>query len=214
MKADFHTHTVASPDGALTAEDIRRVLAGGILDVIAVTDHNTTDFAQELHAQLGEHIIVGEEITTLQGEVIGLYLQQTVPAGLTLPDTLAAIHAQGGLVYVPHPFETVRQGVSLLSLDAVADQIDIVEIHNGRAIFQNKSRQARQWAAAHNVVGAASSDAHGIHGWGRTYTTLSAMPSKDTLISLLATATYDTKMIGARGMLYPKLNRLRKRVRT
>lgn len=209
-KADFHTHSIASPDGALTHAHYRHMLESGRLDYVAITDHNTTDFAQEAHAQLGDAIIVGEEITTSEGEIIGLFLTKTVPPFLSIAETIELIHEQHGLVYIPHPFETVRKGVSVSIADAIAAQTDIIEIYNGRAAFQDRSARARTWAQAHDVPGAASSDAHGIRGWGRTYTVFDVLPTRDNLVDLLRTATYHTGFPGVAGILYPKVNRLKK----
>lgn len=208
-KVDLHTHSVASPDGSLTAKHYKRALAAKRLDCIAVTDHNTISMAVELHKELGNKIIVGEEITTKDGEIIGLYLCQVVPAGMSAAETVQAIHEQGGLVYIPHPFETVRKGLTLEALQLIATDVDIIETHNGRAIFQNRTSQALIWSIGHSVPGAASSDAHGQAGWGRTYTALHAMPTRDTLIKLLDEAGFKRSFPGVRGMLYPKFNRLR-----
>lgn len=210
-KIDLHTHSVASPDGSLDESDYRRMLETGKLDCIAITDHNTTSFAQEMRAKLGERIIVGEEITTYEGEIIGLYLTETVKAGMSAADTAQAIKQQGGLVYIPHPFETVRKGISPATLDAIANTVDVIETRNGRAVFQNKSKQAEAWAAQHRTPRAASSDSHGKHGWGRTYSVIKHLPARETLASLLAEATYKSGLPGLRGVLYPKLNRIRRR---
>jgi predicted metal-dependent phosphoesterase TrpH len=210
-KIDLHTHSVGSPDGSLTADDYRKILGTSRLDYIAVTDHNTIAFAQKLNAQLGAQIVVGEEITAREGEIVGLFLTEKVKPGMSAADTVAAIKQQGGLVYIPHPFETVRKGLPPATLDAIAKDVDIVEIHNGRAFFQNKSKQAESWAAQHHVPGAASSDAHGWHGWGRTYTIVEQTPTRATLTKLLTTAAYHTGSPGLRGLLYPKLNRIRRR---
>jgi predicted metal-dependent phosphoesterase TrpH len=209
-KIDLHTHSGASPDGSLTAAHYRRMLDGG-LDCVAITDHNTTDFARDLQKELGERIIVGEEITTTEGEVIGLFLRRTVPGGLSLAEAVQAIKQQHGLVYVPHPFETVRSGVSVAALDTIADDVDILEVHNGRALFQNRSSDAAAWAEEHDVATAASSDAHGWHGWGRTYSTVAHLPTRATLVNLLDTAKHHRRAPGIRGVLYPKFNRLRNR---
>jgi hypothetical protein len=98
-------------------------------------------------------------------------------------------------------------------MQQIAKDVDIIEIHNGRAIFQNRSSQAVAWADEHKVPGAASSDAHGVSGWGRTYTMVAAMPTRQNLVELLAAASYQRGFPGVRGMLYPKFNRLRARVR-
>lgn len=212
MKVDLHTHSTASPDGSLTEEQYAKMLETGELDHIAVTDHNTIDFAKSLRDKLGEQIIVGEEIMTTEGDLIGLYLKEVVPSGLSAAETAAQIKAQGGLVYVPHPFETVRKGISLETLDFIAKQVDIVETANGRAVFQNKSKEAAKWAADHKLPCAASSDAHGFSGWGKTYSIVPSAPTAATLPKLLAGATYEVGSPGVRGVLYPKLNRLIKRL--
>ncbi len=210
-KVDLHTHSIASPDGSLTEADYSKMLESGKLDYIAVTDHNTISFAVGLNDKLGSRIVVGEEITTLDGEIIGLYLKSVIKAGMSAADTVAAIKAQGGLVYIPHPFETVRKGVSLDTLNAIAKDVDIVETQNGRAFFQNKSKLAETWAAEHKVPRAASSDAHGWHGWGKTYSVSESMPTRASLANLLSKATYQVSMPGLRAVLYPKLNRIRRR---
>ena len=189
------------------------MLESGGLDCVAVTDHNTITFALALNEKIGNHIIVGEEITTLEGEIIGLYLTEVIKAGMTAAETVAAIKRQGGLVYIPHPFETVRQGVSLNTLNTIMNDVDIIEAQNGRAIFQNKSKPAIEWSQAHQKPGMASSDAHGWHGWGRTYTMIEAAPTRASLVSLLAKAEYRVASPGLRGVLYPKLNRIRRRRR-
>ena len=210
FRADFHTHSVASPDGGLSDAHYERMLATGKLDFIAVTDHNTIDKAVELHATHGDKIIIGEEITTSDGEIIGLFLKKVVPAGLTATETVTKIKEQGGVVYIPHPFETVRSGVTEETLDRIGKAADIIEVHNGRAVFQNKSRAAKKWATKHQIPGAASSDAHGKSGWGRTFTVITDIPSAQNLPALLEEAEHRHKHPGLRGILYPKLNRVKK----
>lgn len=222
-KLDLHTHSVASPDGGLTAADYRRILTSGKLDYVAITDHNTVDFALQLQAEwqktdpkLAAKIIVGEEIRTTAGEIIGLYLQRTVPKLLSPQETVAAIRAQGGLVCIPHPFETVRSGMPAAALEPIAGKVDAMEVHNGRAVFQNKSQQAYAWVAQHGCAGVASSDAHTHSGWGRTYTTVTAAPTRETLVALLQEATqaraYHVGFPGVRAVAAPKANKLKKKL--
>jgi predicted metal-dependent phosphoesterase TrpH len=209
VRIDLHTHSVASPDGALTIHDYEYILASGRLDSVAVTDHNRIDFALKLQEALGDTIIVGEEITAKEGEIIGLYLQTSIPAGLSVSETIDRIHAQDALVYIPHPFETVRKGIPLNVLNQIANKVDIIELYNGRTL-QNRSGLTRKWAGEYTVVGASSSDAHGRRGWGRTASILTELPTRTTLLKLLQNAEYDTTSTGAVGRFYPKLNRLRK----
>jgi predicted metal-dependent phosphoesterase TrpH len=187
------------------------MLISGGLDVIAVTDHNTITMAQQLHEALGDTIIIGEEITAIEGEIIGLYLTSAIPAGMSVADTIQAIRQQGGLVYVPHPFETVRKGITLETLTAIAVDVDILEVNNGRAVFQNYSKQALDWATKHNVCVASASDAHGRAGWGRTFTIMQRTPTRANVLSLLKEAGHQRGFPGVRGVMYPKFNRMRKR---
>lgn len=214
VSVDLHTHSEASPDGALTAADYKKMLESGRLDYIAVTDHNTADFAvslkQEL-GELGERIIIGEEIRTTHGEIIGLYLTKTIPMLMSPQDTIDAIRQQGGLVCIPHPFENVRRGMQKAALEPIADQVDMIEVHNGRAVFQNKSKQAYAWAALHGCVGVANSDCHAPDGWGRTRTRIAAAPTRDTLVQLLHDAEYDVRFPGVKAVLYPKINKFKGR---
>lgn len=209
-KIDLHTHSVTSPDGSISLTQYRRMLEAGGLDCIAITDHNRIDFALAAHKELGDRIIIGEEITTLSGEIIGLFLKEAVPGGLDLHEAVTRIKDQDGLVYVPHPFETVRSGVTVGALESIAELVDIVEIRNGRAIFLDRYALAEQWSQTNDIPGAASSDSHGWHGWGKTYSIVDQVPTKETLVQLLGTARYATAKSGLRGMLYPKFNRLRK----
>src|SRR4051812_4619386 len=111
FKIDLHTHSVESKDGGISFEQYAHALSTNRLDVIAITDHDTIDFATHAQTELGDRIIVGEEIMSTGGEIVGLYLKEAVKAGLSPLETVKQIREQGGLVYVPHPFETVRKGL-------------------------------------------------------------------------------------------------------
>lgn len=213
FKVDLHTHSVASHDGGITERQYEQALTNGTLDVVAITDHNSTEFALHMQQQLGDKIIVGEEIMTTRGEIIGLYLQSTIPSGLTPAETIEQIKAQGGIVYIPHPFETIRSGLPPHILEEIADDIDIIEICNGRAFLQNRSSQTVVWSRLNNVIGAASSDAHGSLGLGKTYSSLPELPTRENIVTLLSRATHHTGRPGARALLYPKYNKLRKKLK-
>ncbi len=210
VRIDLHTHSLDSPDGGLSRGDYERMLANGKLDCIAITDHDSIAFAQELKQKIGDKIIVGEEISAQEGEIIGLFLSEPVSPGLSAAKTVRHIRGQGGLVYVPHPFETVRKGLPAAVLDDISDLIDIVEFYNGRAVFQNKSKQAAVWATLHQKAVAASSDAHSKYGWGRTCTVIKQTPTRDNLVEQLMAATHLGSTVGVRGLLSPKYNRLKK----
>jgi predicted metal-dependent phosphoesterase TrpH len=210
IRIDLHTHSTASPDGGISGDEYKQLLSNDTLECIAVTDHNTIDLALQLHEELGNQIIVGEEIETRHGEIIGLFLKETIPAGLELSEAISAIKAQGGLVYLPHPFETVRKGIQKEALASVAQQIDIVEVYNGRAVAQNKGPEAVTWAHLNRIPGASSSDAHGIKGVGTAYTTVESIPTTENLVEQLKTAKLTTERPPIHSLLYPKMHRLRR----
>ncbi len=202
-----------SPDGGVTADQYEAALNSNLLDVIAVTDHNHVDFAIGLKQRLGDRIIVGEEIMTTSGEIIGLFLEKLVRPGLSPQETIQHIKDQGGLVYVPHPFESVRHGVHPGVLEELIDHIDIMEVCNGRAFLQNRSAQAAIWAKLNRVLGAASSDAHGVRGLGKTYTQTRELPKQDDMLKILSHGIPVTDRPGVRSLLYPKYHVLRKKIK-
>ncbi|HSX23729.1 MAG TPA: PHP domain-containing protein [Candidatus Saccharimonadales bacterium] len=213
FRIDLHTHSIASPDGGITAEQYASALSTNMLDVIAVTDHNSVDFALKLQEHLGDRIIVGEEIMTTGGEIIGLYLTERIRPGLSPLETIKQIKEQGGLVYVPHPFESIRKGLHPSILDELVDYLDIIEICNGRAFLQNRSAQTVIWAKLNHIIGVASSDAHGVRGLGKTYTRVKVLPKPGGLIETLTHSTPVTQRPSVRSLLYPKYHRLRKKLK-
>lgn len=213
FKVDLHTHSSASPDGGITPAQYHRALQNGTLDCIAITDHNRIDCATQLASELGGRIIVGEEIMTNAGEIIGLFLLEAIPAGMSPAETVQRIKDQNGLVYVPHPFETMRKGIHPAVLEDIANDVDVIEVYNGRAFAQDRSQQAVVWAKLNQIPGAASSDAHGTHGLGKSYSDLAKMPTRQNLVELLKSATPIVNRPTVRTLLYPKYHRLRKKLR-
>lgn len=211
-KVDLHTHSIASPDGGITADQYAHALSTGQLDVIAVTDHNSIDFALRLQGELGDRIIVGEEIMTNSGEIIGLYLKSPIEAGLSPLETIKQIKEQVGLVYIPHPFETVRKGLSAEALEELVDYVDVIEVVNGRALLQNRQIKSAIFAKLHRLRGAASSDAHGLRGLGKTFTHTKDIPYRDSLLDAIASGTPITSPPHPTALLYPKYHRLRKKL--
>lgn len=211
-KVDLHTHSIASPDGGITPAQYEKALTTNLLDVIAITDHNRIDFATQINKQLGDRIIVGEEIMTTMGEVVGLYLTERISPGLSPLEAIKQIKEQNGLVYIPHPFESVRKGLHPAILEELVDYLDIIEVCNGRAFMQNRGAQAVIWAKLNHIVGAASSDAHGWHGLGKTYTRVKTLPGRDELAATLLHGVPVTERPNMRSLLYPKYHRMRKKL--
>lgn len=207
---DLHTHSIISYDGGIREDEYGRTLSLGKLDCIAITDHNEIAFAQKLSKRLGERIIVGEEIKTSQGEMIGLFLKERVAAGLTARETAKEIRRQGGIVYIPHPFETKRSSMQQATLESVDRDIDIVEVFNARGFLLGKPDEAIAFAKEKNLAMAASSDAHGLGGLGSAFSTIALPPKKETLVALLQKGTLQRGYGPFYTLLYPIFNKMKK----
>jgi predicted metal-dependent phosphoesterase TrpH len=213
-KIDFHTHSTLSPDGGISKQQYKEILNSGVLDYVAVSDHNEIEIAQELQAELGDQIIVAEEIATQAGEIIGLYLKERVAGGLELDEAVKAVKLQGGLVYIPHPFEVFRKGINRKNLEQILPDIDVVEVFNARASFRQKHGQALGFALEHNLAMASSSDSHSIMGIGSGYSIINDKPTRDNLVALLRAGKLHKQNSALVTLLHPTLNRFKRRRKT
>lgn len=169
--ADLHIHTAYSGDSTSSVEAVLAAAREVGLGALAIADHNTIRgalLARERAAGVpdGLMVIVAEEVKTKQGEVIGLFLEEEIPAGLGFDETLSRIKAQGGLVYIPHPFDSLHSTPSYRSLADNAHRIDVVETFNARLAFEHFNVRAERFAAKYNLVAGAGSDAHVLQGIG------------------------------------------------
>jgi predicted metal-dependent phosphoesterase TrpH len=212
VKIDLHTHSIISPDGGISAEQYEEALETGLLDCIAITDHNETAFALKLHQKLGNKIIVGEEIKTTDGEMLGLFLHKTVPPHLSAKDTAEEIHAQGGIVCIPHPLETARKGLNKFVLEELYKQIDLIELFNGRGRFRGRAAEATIVAEKFYIPGVANSDAHAAAGLGTAYTSVLQIPTPQNIKKLAAAASLQKEYAPLWTFLYPTINRMKKKV--
>jgi Glycosyltransferase Family 4/PHP-associated/PHP domain len=167
---DLHMHTDWSHDCSIPAEELVDHAEAIGLDGIAVTDHNAFGGALEaveLAADRDLIVIPGEEVKTdNQGEVIGLFLEQEIPRGLSFADTLAAIRDQGGLVYVPHPFDRMHAIPDPATLHRHLAEIDVLEVYNARLLRDSFNDEALRFARKYRLMQGAGSDAHVLQGVG------------------------------------------------
>jgi predicted metal-dependent phosphoesterase TrpH len=170
MKIDLHTHTFCSKDCCNQYERIIDAVQRAGLDGIAVTDHNEFRGAQALAERAPFTVIPGEEIKTSGGEIIGLFLQEWVPPGLEPLETVGRIHAQGGLAYVPHPFDEIRGSrLQRWALELVTPDIDILEVFNARNALPRFNQRALAYAQEHGLLAGAGSDTHTYGEYGKAY---------------------------------------------
>jgi predicted metal-dependent phosphoesterase TrpH/glycosyltransferase involved in cell wall biosynthesis len=168
IHVDLHMHTNHSHDCATPVDKLLETAKERGLGAIAVTDHNEVSGALEARERAnGIKVIVGEEVKTAdQGEVIGLFIEEKIPRGLTLQETIAAIRDQGGLVYVPHPFDRMHSVPDYEHLLGVVEQIDAIEVFNPRVAFSAFNEEAARFAAKYRIVAGAGSDSHVPQGLG------------------------------------------------
>lgn len=210
-KIDLHTHSTLSHDGGISEQNYIDTLSKKTLDYVAITDHNQIDFAISLSKKFPNNIIVGEEIKTSEGDIIGLFLTKLVPPGKSAKETVAEIKHQGGLVYVPHPFQTKMSGISFKTLNSILKDVDIVECYNQRrSILQSDTSEVDKYIKSHTLCSAVGSDSHSFGEIGKTYNLIKAEPTKDTLIELLNNSEFVKNKVSIKYLLSPKLNKIRK----
>ncbi len=197
VRVDCHLHTMYSGDAVTTLDELAaRVEATG-LDVVCVTDHHAVRGALEaVERDIGCRVVVGEEVRTGAGEVIGLFLSERVPYGLSPGEAVARIRAQQGVVYVPHPFDPVRHCLEedvLRDLCARGD-VDAVEVFNAKVSLDHLNTRAAELAAEFDLPGGAGSDAHDPDAVGAAFV---EMPDFDGPAAFLA-ALREGEVVGHR----------------
>jgi glycosyltransferase involved in cell wall biosynthesis len=169
IHVDLHMHTDHSPDCATPVETLLETAADVGLGAIAITDHNEISGAIEARdkANWQVKVIVAEEVKTAdQGEVIGLFIEDKIERGMTLQETIAEIRRQGGLVYVPHPFDRMHSVPDYEHLLDVVEDIDAMEVFNPRVAISAFNEEAARFAAKYRIVAGAGSDSHVAQGLG------------------------------------------------
>jgi predicted metal-dependent phosphoesterase TrpH len=161
VRVDLHSHTHRSHDSATSYKALVGACRRRSIDVIAITDHNRIEGALEFRDTAGFRCIVGEEIRTTEGEIIGLFLEEFIPPHLSPEETIAEIKRQGGVVYVPHPFDRIRRSViKTEALHRVASLVDAVEVLNARLHSASQNADALRFAQERGLLQGAGSDAH------------------------------------------------------
>ena len=170
IDVDLHMHTDHSWDCATPVEHLLATARDRGLGAIAITDHNEVsgalDAARKAH-DYGVKVIVAEEVKTAeQGEVIGLFIEEKIPRGMSMAETIAAIRDQGGLVYVPHPFDRLHSVPDYEHLLDIVEEIDILEVFNPRVALTAFNEEAERFATKYRIVPWAGSDSHVAQGLG------------------------------------------------
>jgi predicted metal-dependent phosphoesterase TrpH len=194
--ADFHIHTRFSRDSILTEEKFIKVAIERGLTHVAITNHNNVEGAIAVRDKVAElgltdklTVIIGEEVSTADGEVVGVFLTKTIPRGLSAKETADEIHRQGGLVSIPHPFDPFRAShIKEGPLRNLADvgKIDMVEVFNCRVTLQRHNQEAAEFAQRYGIPGIAASDSHSSFEVAMAFNAMPTFDSGEELRTSLA----------------------------
>ena len=192
LKADFHIHSKYSVnrDCKMSLEEIIDRCQKMGINCVAVTDHGTAEGAIEMQKIAPFKVIVGEEILTPDGEIIGLFLKETIPSGISVEEAVAKIKAQGVLVSIPHPFDPLR-GLRLDkdNMAKLAAQLDMIEVFNARGPFTGPVAKAKALALKYDLPGTAGSDSHYPFEIGHTYVEMPEFNGKEEFLQALRGGT-------------------------
>ena len=165
---------------------ISRCLELGI-NCVAIADHGTAEGALKMREMAPFPVIVAEEIITPHGEIMGMFLKETIPSGLSVEETISRIRAQGGLVNIPHPFEIIRHSsLNGKIIEGIAEHIDVVEVFNARSPFLTNSAKTQAFAQKYGIAQGAGSDAHTLYEIGNAYVEMPEFNGKDEFLQALA----------------------------
>lgn len=210
----FHVHTKYSMDSDVKLNKLYKVLKKNNIYGIAITDHNTIKGAVKFKERYGQDIdvIVGEEIMTTEGEIVGLFLNEEIQKGLIPKETIRKIKEANGIVYVPHPFDKKRQKTCLKEsiVREYSNYIDIVEVFNGRCIENYDLNQAILLNNELNKIGAIGSDAHSYYELKFNHVILNSKVTKENIKSELANLKVSNKKTNKIVHQYTKFIRIKK----
>ncbi|CAA9369809.1 MAG: hypothetical protein AVDCRST_MAG68-5401 [uncultured Gemmatimonadetes bacterium] len=182
----MHVHTRHSPDSLNSPEGILAAMDARGIGRVVIADHDRLEGALRLRDRAPERILVGEEVKTREGpDVIGIFLAEEIPRGTPIRETCERIRAQGGIVYIPHPFDTRRNGAGDL-LDELAELVDVVEAHNARTFRRELNERGEAWAIGAGKRLGAGSDAHTLAEIGAAYVEVPPFqPTRDGFLAAL-----------------------------
>lgn len=195
IRVDMHCHTRLSKDSLNDPRRLVTTAAERGLGALCVTDHNALANALALSRMknLPIKIIPSEEVKSSEGEIIGYFLSELVPKGLSPEETVKRIKGQGGLVGIPHPFDTMRTGsrIQTPALDRIvqAGMVDILEVFNSRAVKAEDNERALAYAQEHGLAMSGGSDAHTLVEVGRAYAEIAPFNTPQEFLANLRVGT-------------------------
>ena len=177
------------------------------INCIALADHGTVEGGLKLREIAPFPVIVSEEVLTPDGEIMGMFLKETIKSGQPLEEVIRQIKAQGGLVCAQHPYDTLlRPGIGGKVLNRIAENVDLVEVLNARSPLAQSSRKSLAFAEKRNLPGGAGSDAHSVSEIGNAYVEMPEFTDKDGFLKSLRQG----KISGHVASIFVHMNGLKK----
>jgi len=211
IHCDFHCHSKYSKDSQASPERIIETCIKKGIQRIAITDHDTIQGALEAHQIDPQRVIVGEEITTTEGEILAFFVKERVPSSLTPYQAIKQLQKQEAFISISHPFDTSRKHWDFQTLVDMKSDIDAIEIFNARCMVRNANQLAFEFAKRFNLLGTVGSDAHMPLEIAKAYSIISQFDDKNGLLKALKEAKFHTNSSGLWVHLYSVLIKLLKK---
>lgn len=190
-QVELHSHTCWSKDCVVSFDAIIRRCEKLGIDRIAITDHNTADGALAMQKLAPDLVVVGEEIMTTEGELLGYFMKESIPARLTPEETIRRLRDQGAVISVSHPFDRLRKGAwQQADLERIMHLVDAIEVFNARCMFQEDNAKALAFAEKHNLLGTIGSDAHSRVEYGRALARMQPFEGPSDFLASLREADF------------------------
>lgn len=217
----LHFHSEFSYDSNITLSEIISQCKAHNIDYVGITDHNTMKGAikfKEKLSKAGIKLILGEEIMTTSGEIIGLFIQRQIESKdllgkkRSLKEVISEIKKQGGLVIVPHPFDKMRNGIGKKNVEKFKDDIDALETFNSRTKIHSFNKKAKKYAARHGFTNIVGSDAHIDEELGNAIIEMEEFKTPQEFAENLKNAAFYTKRLKLKHIIRPTINKLRRKL--
>jgi predicted metal-dependent phosphoesterase TrpH len=195
VKAEFHCHSRYSKDSLVPVDKLRAECLNKGIQRLVVTDHNNIAGALNAHDLDPVLFIIGEEIMTTDGELLGIFVKEPIPGGLPPEETIEVLRSQGAFISVAHPFDTMRSGHwERDNLMKILPQIDAIEVFNSRCIDRQANKIAHEFAQEHQLLVTVGSDSHTLKEVGTSTLRLPLFEDVDSLREALKSAELSTRM--------------------
>ncbi|MEK7655978.1 MAG: PHP-associated domain-containing protein [Patescibacteria group bacterium] len=187
---ELHAHTSVSPCATVSPDEVIRIAEQKGLQAVAITDHDRIDAAQYIKRKAQFFVIIGEEIASMDGDIIGYFLQNAIRPGLSAKETIALIREQDGLVCIPHPCDKLRKHrLRPELLETILSEIDFLETWNARNVFVSANKRAERIALAHSIPQICGSDSHTRYEIGMSTMILDPFQSTDEFRNSISSGT-------------------------